>query len=227
MKKLAIFGDSFCDPYTHGHWEYPELDNKGWPLLLKSHYDVTIFAKTASSIYYNYNNFLKNHESFDQIVFGLTEPTRWIAGFNINGVEKHFKSYDQVVGHIQNTKFFSAPLYALRDYYRYLMDIEACDRFAKLMIDDIRRVRTDAIIVLFDGEPSFGSYLRLQSQSFGKNGNIIRYKEKRCVCHYTEEINEVVYKNILNALQTNSWDPTIPKTVTVKEELGYYFDLNT
>jgi hypothetical protein len=128
---------------------------------------------------------------------------------------------------IQKGQYVTPPLYALRDYYKYLMDIEACDKFAELMIDDIRRVRPDAIIISFGGERSFGSYLRLQARSFGKNENIIRYKEKRCVCHYTEEINEVVYKNMLNALQTNVWDPTIPKTVTVKEELGYYFDLNT
>jgi hypothetical protein len=139
------------------------------------------------------------------------------------------KNNPNSIGSIDNIK-----LHALKDYYQYLMDIEACDQFAKLMINDIKRIRPDALIISFyedpslSDEPSFNSYLKLQSRSFGNIpfSKIIKYTETRCVCHYTPEINKILYEDILTALQTGIWRPVIPETITLNP-IDYYYNLNT
>jgi hypothetical protein len=68
MLKVGIFGDSYADPIRHGHDNFRELDDIGWPNLLQNNYEVGLHAIAGSSIYYSYQEFLKHHEKYDKIV---------------------------------------------------------------------------------------------------------------------------------------------------------------
>ena len=82
MIKVGIFGDSYADPIRHGHDNFRELDDIGWPNLLRNKYEVGLHAEPGSSIYYSYQEFLKHHEKYDK-----SNPlalNMYLLGYDVN-----------------------------------------------------------------------------------------------------------------------------------------------
>ena len=226
MTTLGIFGDSWTDPET-GHHEYPELSTMSWINILSKNYDVTTFGKNASGVYYSYKKFIDNHAKFDRIIFLATASTRWIKGFQINGHEKHCNNIT-AVEQCFNDPYFNKnlsehdkkELSALRDYYTYLLDIEYADSMKELMVENIKKIRPDAIIMDMEKTP-IKEYIILQAKTFNKPAPLC-YGEKRCICHMTPELNQHFAQTMLNMLTTGDWGD-IPMHVEVPHGINYYY----
>ena len=226
MIKLGIFGDSWTDPES-GHHEYPELSMLSWMNILNKHYDVTTFGKSASGVYYSYRKFIDNHDKFDKIIFLGTAGTRWIKGFQINGQEEHLNNI-AAVEHFLNDQHFSKnllqhdkkELLALRDYYEYLVDIEYSDTMKQLMIESVKKIRPDTVVMDMSNTP-IKEYIILQAKTFNKPHPML-YGEKRCICHMTPELNQAFAQTVLNMLNTGDWGD-IPEHVEVPHNIDYYY----
>lgn len=77
--KLGIFGDSFADT---GHMKRDNNDSytDAWPRIVDSMLDTKtteFFSLSGTSMWWSYQNFIQNHDSFDTIVFVYTTETRW------------------------------------------------------------------------------------------------------------------------------------------------------
>ena len=127
MLKVGIFGDSYADPIRHGHDNFRELDDIGWPNLLQNNYEVGLHALAGSSIYYSYQEFLKHHEKYDKIVFVVTDPIRWIKGYKLikdEDREIHLSNYSTVENWLQSNPEIGVKdrsiLEALKEYYLFV-----------------------------------------------------------------------------------------------------------
>ena len=76
--RVAIYGDSFADTKVKSSSKlYTDNDNVGWPDIVSQHHSVANFARGGTSTYYSYQKFLNTHESFDTIIFVVTDYYRW------------------------------------------------------------------------------------------------------------------------------------------------------
>ena len=82
MLKLGIYGDSFGDP-THGHNDYPEMSETGWPSLLKR----------QGFIQYLNTPIVKATKGKETIVFyNLMDYEKWKESGEANGYKvKYYK----------------------------------------------------------------------------------------------------------------------------------------
>ena len=235
MKKLGIYGDSFANN-NHGHVGIPELDSKSWMDLLNSKFDVTCYGKPGSSLYYSYQQFLISQKSYQQIIFVITTPGRWPVPFSDdNGNDLHVPSYSSVEHYLKNLVFNTSnkmaknkpKILALQTYYLHLHNelTQFNSDMSDLMIDKIKEIRPDTIFVTFDQMmqyvDQFHQKLLLQpdakySEAFSS------FKEKRCICHVSDIINEVISEDAVTALQTGRWIVSTPATRS-HQPANYYY----
>ena len=242
MLKVGMFGDSYADPIRHGHDNFRELDDIGWPNLLRNKYEVGLHALAGSSIYYSYQEFLKHHEKYDKIVFVVTDPIRWIKGYKLSKNEDriiHLSSYAGVENWLQLNPDMRLEdrciVEALKGYYLFLVDDPSCQVIANLMLNHMRQLRPDIILIpiarnlLNIDTVGFDSYLDLFHIEMGvgtsfDHGKFLQKKyEYRLVCHLSKEMNIVVANDVVNALATGIWNPSEPKPVTHADKADYYW----
>lgn len=244
MLTVGIFGDSYADPIVHGHDNFREMDELGWPNLLKRKYKVGLHAKVASSIFYSYQQFLENHEKYDKIVFVVTDPIRWVKSYIINGYERHISNYSSAEHWLTipnlptETKCI---LNALKDYYMFLADESSNNVFATLMLNHMKQLRPDIILIpigrmmvglnavsfadysiAFHGDMPFGVDLTLWGETYCKF--LEKNYEYRLICHFSPEMNEVIANDVLTALETGQWNPELPKVIKHPYSSDYYWD---
>jgi hypothetical protein len=76
--KLAIFGDSFADPFLFKNnlWS----TNFSWPKLLQEYYkdaEVDYYSSSGTSSYWSYELFHEHHHKYTHIIFCYAGTTRW------------------------------------------------------------------------------------------------------------------------------------------------------
>lgn len=150
--KIGIFGDSYADENIHRNIaKYPS-----WVELLKDNknFEVCSFGMSGTSLYYSYTQFLKNHEQFDKIIFVITVPGRimlpeYISVPDGDELWRHINNANTASQHIKraNTSHFKNACVAAKMYYEYLFDLEKEELYHRLLIDEIKRIRSDAIMV--------------------------------------------------------------------------------
>lgn len=95
--RIAIFGDSYADPFIHGGdnisnrpslraephrfatWiRMNKISKLSWPILLSTKHNLTVdnYALLGSSIFYSFDKFRNNYVEYDTIIFLLTDPSR-------------------------------------------------------------------------------------------------------------------------------------------------------
>lgn len=130
--KIAIFGDSYGDMYTHQHngdmWAFKKLttpninlNNLSWPmiLMLQKNYDVCNFAKAGTSVFYSYDKFEKNYEEYDTIIFLVTEASRlYIENENIFAPNN--TTIGRIIKNSEPNHIFMNEYLAISQYYKYL-----------------------------------------------------------------------------------------------------------
>ena len=253
MKTLGIFGDSFADP-SHGHDGHPEDRQYGWPSLLSDSYNVEIFARGGSSLYYSYKLFLEHHHKFSKIIFAVSEPGRLsenrIKSTAGEGEFVFVPSWQQAnhwlendIKHIDETEIDK--LKAMRDFYLHVDYYESSRLFSELLVSRIREIRPDVLLLnsFYEHDngldtptiksifgPALLQYLDLTVRSLMKldntasHRNVGKLKEKRCVCHFSREVNQLLADSIRNSLDTKVWNPVIPIRIEHKESLNFYYD---
>jgi len=242
MLKVGIFGDSYADPIRHGHDNFRELDDIGWPNLLQNNYEVGLHALAGSSIYYSYQEFLKHHEKYDKIVFVVTDPIRWVKGYKLikdEDREIHLSSYSTVENWLQSNPEIRVEdrsiLEALKGYYLFLVDDPSCQVMANLMLNHMRQLRPDIILIpiarnlLNIDTVGFDTYLDLFHIDMGLETSLNHNKflqknyEYRLACHLSKEMNIVVANDVTNALEIGKWNPLIPKPIKHPHGVDYYW----
>lgn len=143
---LVIYGDSYAVRCDRGHSE--ELS---WPEILNQNLSVTNFAHTGSDIWYSWRRFKQSHHRFTKVVFICTAfhrlPVRGMDGIssvNVSHLEWHRSHSD---GDVARRTFA-----ALRDHMLWSQDPQHSWDCYCLIIDDVIRLRPDALIInAFDG----------------------------------------------------------------------------
>jgi hypothetical protein len=69
--KIAIYGDSFGEILNNQHGKHC------WVQRLKNQYpEVTLFARSGTSLFWSYELLLRTYQEFDKIIFLATQPNR-------------------------------------------------------------------------------------------------------------------------------------------------------
>lgn len=252
MIKLGVYGDSFVDwatPHKYYVREQKDLALKTWAYRLQDHYSVDYYALNGSSLYWGLTQFEQTHSQYDRVLFVITHAGRYpvplqlastgdrlwgLAGmlhidFLLSG--KKFSLTDQEKNKLQS----------IRDYAIWARDDEHNRYVHNLMIDRIKTLRPDSLIVpietgimpgltgLYDyAFSSFRSWDPDFFQGLARPMWKVRdYDDLRAVCHMTQPAHELALKDILNALDTGRWAPDIPSVIPHPEPLDYYYKLKT
>jgi|APCry1669189665_1035243.scaffolds.fasta_scaffold35591_2 hypothetical protein len=230
---LGIYGCSYTDT-SFGHPAY--LTPKGWPNLLSINHNVTNYGKGGSSIYYSYNNFIKNHHKHEQNIFCITSPYRWHSPVVLDKTEYfvnalstiEHRKYEFIKQNIL-TESVQKKLDALYLYYTELQNDVYDQNMSDLMLDRIKILRPDTIMIEWD-------YLQqLQSLFYSSLDQISnpRYTieralalgEKNCICHLSEEINAILAAEVEKSLKTGIFSPKWPDLVFHPNPLEFYYNV--
>lgn len=245
MKTLGIFGDSWVDP-NHGHDGYPHMSQQAWACYLNKQYKVDIHALSGNSLYWAYQKFLEHHKRYDRCIFIVTSLGRYARnGILTNSGKRYCVANYETANYLLNTQKHEfdfkkqGRLQALIGYYMFLQDEQHDLDMACLMVDKVRELRPDAIIVpicqhsdgFLNELTPLSAYRQLMFNSIdpSRTQEMIdghwNYKETHCICHVSEEINQLIADAMLAALDSGIWDPVIPTHVDHPYGLDYYYEL--
>lgn len=125
--KIGIYGDSFA----------ASAGPTSWTSILKTKFDVTVYALGGSSLFWSYKNFIDSYKDFDTIIFLVTDFGRLYvsdkdiapAVCNIFCVENSIKTCQGPLLNILN---------AAKQYYTYLQEEEYELSMHYLMLEKIQ-----------------------------------------------------------------------------------------
>jgi hypothetical protein len=209
LNTLAIYGDSFADP-SFGFDADPTIQSQGWPLLLKEHYDVTLYGQGGSSVYYSYDLFKQTQSLYDHIIFVETTSGRWYHPIVIDSIKYCYCNYNsldltekQLKSRNHLTSDIKHKLDAIKTWYLDLLDLDHDEEMNRLMIEEIKRVRPDAIIIDLEFIRAWTRLLLLSfSSQLYKDHCEGKLDEIRTICHWPEEFNRVLAKQLIFSLHS-------------------------
>lgn len=256
--KLAIYGDSF------GHYATPDASidiiELSWARRLERIYSVTNYCSSGSALFYSMQQFEQTYQQADRVIFIVTSIGRWPSVFYTTneGYKLSFSSLDQTESAIQKLSslfknFFPVAdaiekkrrLTALKDWYMWVQDFDFEYAMHALMINRIRELRPDAVIIPMcprlpglehlvsaSSYPlrSFRSWqpdcepLMELDEYFVKVGRAGSERRDRMVCHMTAEANDLFFQHVLGALDTGQWDPQLPDIIAQPYPQSYYYE---
>jgi hypothetical protein len=243
--KLAIYGDSWAN-CSHGHYQYPDLDQQGWPNLLKDYnWYVDNWSQPGSSLYYSYSKFMATHSYYDRVVFVVTSVGRYTGSFTMrDGRERWVNSYDAcdfLLNKDVNRRLLTPEdrqrVDHLRNWYMWLQDMTFEQDMQNLMLADIARTRPDAIVIpINQGVGVTATCMTEYQELFVRSCWPDRpdllgaqhhrtWEELACVCHMTPEINHLVCASMRATLALGQWQPIIPDRVNHGHPGSYYVRL--
>ena len=250
MTKIAIFGDSFAanphtealsSPTTEGfikeiyainNRKYKEKEllllTEKWGQKYKSwtrYLNADVYAHSGSDIYYSYNQFINNHQSYDKCIFVITSPYRfssfatneWLHCASIDdAIEKvEFSSDRETKQYFTTlTKFFKDILYK---------DLKRSDVINQALLDNIKFIKPDTIFInaypdlklVYDLELKGWNTTHEESQDYTK------YFDLRH-CHMTNENNKILADFVENNINKSGYlDLSTVKWNTTTEKSNY------
>lgn len=236
--KIGIFGDSYANHYVGNT---PE---KSWVNYLEDKYNITNYAEPGSSLYFSVEKFLEHHEKYDKIIFCITDRERiYLPEYSCflhktkQGLKKsrhlQFNFLDSFADRIKkynssisNTNHTLKIIQIAKDYYEHVYNDDANNLFYKLMIKEIKSLRTDGLF--FDENLWQISRLELEHYQIEKILGKKWYETHTDYrsCHLTETNNLNLFNVVDGWLQnlnfeiSNLFKPPI-------EPLERYFRKNT
>jgi hypothetical protein len=231
--KIGIFGDSYADEDIHNDIaKYPS-----WVKLLRSnkHFEINSFGMSGTSLYYSYKQFLNNHKNFDKIIFVVTVPGRimipeYIAVPENNELLRHINNAKISLEHFKKstTLEFKNACIAAKMYYEYLFDLEKEELYHRLMVEEIKRIRSDVIIV-YTASPIIGevSLSEISKREItGANLPIkLFFSNDRRMCHLSKE-NNIRLANLAErwingeAVNLKFEDFIVPEAIEIRHLFG-------
>ena len=247
MIKLAIFGDSFADD-SYDEWKGVWKDvGPSWMAHLKNtnEYQITNFAKSATSMYWSKKLFDRHYKEFDKIIFVVTFPCRRITfdklpdGCNLFKTFYNASSVMDIVNDNNQFKKYNPIeqnfLKAMQGYYLYVQNDHFDHTIHSLMLDDIKEKKKDVILIpAFPSsvpsldETGSSTLLHISQKDmhyfglgdFMPNSNEMTDARKS---HLNEENNLILANHMLKFLQGDSVYLDANKFVTPTKQLAHYF----
>lgn len=139
--KIGLFGDSYaCLTLGKGEAWFESRE------ILDS-YTIESYAKKGSDITWSYNLFLKNHSKYKKNIFIVTESTRhsFVVGSHTLHVS-NIDTIDHISGQIKDLKIKNI-LQSLKTHYLYSLPLGVYDFGLAGMVERIKEIRPDTIIV--------------------------------------------------------------------------------
>jgi hypothetical protein len=222
MQVIGIFGDSWA---SH---TMPNTPGIGWQQIVKEHYDgpdyfVDNYARPGSSLYFSYENFLVHHHKFDKIIFVVTSSGRLLLPDGLtDNVTRHVNTYftaNSLLKKLPDDPKFDKDRKILETavaYFTYIYDINEHRHYSRLMIEEIRRIRPDALIVpttVDERIPGFEHPClheiinEVELTYWGITGDDIESLVELRSCHMSKENNEIFAKKIITWIDTGHWTP--------------------
>jgi hypothetical protein len=237
--KIAIYGDSYGN-----HWidNLPnDTANRGscWIELLSENHQVTNFSQGASSLFFSYQHFIKNHHNYDYNIFLVTQLNRLIVPRNYHG-----EVYQYVVPEKYKDEMDSK-------YHRddaFLENQEHDTIFHYLMVDNILRLNPNTLLIptfpssldnvtgcsLFDiyirslnkipmSEQLFKNYFPFNKTIKDDVGEFVFEDYTKCHLHNNNHV--ILYNHIVDAIDNkqNILNININDFETPNEPFEYYF----
>jgi hypothetical protein len=233
--RVGIFADSYG---AHK----PGANGLPWTEMLQKTYslDVENHSKSASSVWYSYNQFKMHQHKYDKIVFLVTGqdrttipiPSKYSDDRLCHVTAGHIDGFKHI---ILNNKEYQKDAYlrniavALEKYYMYLHDHIKDFEVNKLMYEEIKRVRPDALII-----PCFKNSVTGDDISLWDIHEIdIKYynlMEKHAVagrenrhCHMNQENNAILAEKINKWVNGQEFVLYPSHFTTPTKPVDYYF----
>lgn len=218
IQRVLILGDSFADRYVDINDRHPEsidLNGPSWPMLLEldPRYKVTNMAEGGSGMWFSFRNFVRHQRDYDIILYVVSESHRLyhpisaepnIRHHNINASNVWTSALKRKLEAESHTHTSLEELLAIELYFKYLLNLEERDEYQRLMINDIRTARPDAILIpafresIYDHE---GACLIDISDNELRHLGLrladgFRTRNERRQCHMTKENNRTLYEHV-------------------------------
>jgi hypothetical protein len=246
-EKLLILGDSFA----HTREELPDFSGKAWTKLLEEGNDYRVMNKAigGSSLYYSYKEFNRLHQEFDKVMLVITQAGRLYCPIigetdKLNTSSSHHtgtfwidQNKDRIKKQQPHNLAAIKQLDAIRDYFLYILDWEKDKEMNQLMLDDIKRIRPDTILVpAFQASwttlPQPISWLDQISDMEMKHYNIthddLNKKDGHAdcrKCHMSERNNQILYEKSLKWLKGHPVEFDISEFEKPNEPREKYFTM--
>lgn len=239
--KVGIFGDSFADPYNK------MIDHLAWPILLKSKYDVNVWAKAGSSIYYTYKNFMEHHMESDINVVVITDLCRYTksVSFKSQPGREWYIAGSVGINHVRRFVKDMTPSERLElnkiQASLEVMDLDFMKDMKELMVNEITRVCPLVIIIevmrdhINDPIPSVNNVsmveiFNTQLTSLGMLTDVPFKKDKNTLCdenyitcHFTDAVNEFVADSVDNSIKLGKWHCVLPEKIEHPHPWDHYY----
>lgn len=224
MKTLAIFGDSYARK------DGSDINEKSWPEFLTG-YEITNFGDPGTDLWFSYNLFLKNHQTFDNIIFLVTSPHR-LTLCNPNVKIYPNQNYTMASIKLESAIGIENKQYkVIVDYYNLIHNNEKEEQLHQLMIDSVNQLRADAIIYpcfnntwskeipLYTITQFEDKFLELDDNT--RNNFYSKGIRDSRACHMTEANNKVVAELFLSRL--NGTRLPLGQLVKPANNVNYYY----
>ena len=213
-QSVLILGDSFAVTGT-GYDDADALNGPSWTTLLEldPRYAVTNMAEGGSGMWFSFRNFVRHQHEYDIIVYVVTESHRLYHPITTDSGIRHWNfaapQWFDAIKHKLSAQSSDNPglkeVSAIELYFEHLLDIEERDTFQRLMINDIRTVRPDAILIPAFRESIYdhvGACLvdisDREIQHLGlRLADTFKTRDERRLCHLTKENNRTLYEHVV------------------------------
>lgn len=227
--KIGIFGDSFGDDS-----EKP-VGYTSWIDILKQQHDVKNFSQGGCSVWFLYQNILKNYDQFDKIIFLVTEPQRITIPAHSPIMWKHMTiSFSENLKNKPHESWYSEKhikgIDVLYNYYTQIHDFDMHEKFAELMLKDLQANYKNIIYYpcfhhspyTFDDVPLVVATDYELSQLNIKNKPKDLHHDAR-VCHFKENNHHLIAQLFLDRINGINSKLDISKFELASEPIEKYF----
>jgi hypothetical protein len=227
--KIAIYGDSWGSLGLNEPRSY-----LGWPEILANQpgVEVTNFSVVASSLYYSYKEFIKNHKFYDINIFLITSigrmyvntmPEYFDLAKHVSGLANVLERKESIkkITHLsKSTKEQIEKINeALELYYVYLQDDEQDSDVDNALLHHAKSITTNTIFIPCFKQPDQPSLLDIYEMEDRITGASEKYFSKgiymnsivdgKClrdvrICHLTKRNNEILAEKILKAINNKT-----------------------
>ena len=143
---IGIYGDSFA---CYQDEVYQQSNTRrSWVDYLGDHHQIKNYAMTGSTFSYTHNHVLKFHNRHDLNIVLVTNYAR-LNLFRLKTTPKFAPGLNYIEHRLsqRNSDHDRTILEAARDFYLYVEDEEDTKKFHYLMLDEIKRIVPNLILV--------------------------------------------------------------------------------
>ncbi len=233
--KIGVYGDSFAAPIQPGFKGFNFL----WcnTLADKLNGTITNFAKTGSSIYYSYQQFLSTYNDYALCIFVVTGPDRYFKPLKLSsGIPRHISNIDQLESYRKNANLNAEDKQILNWLEGWYLSSDPSYNkcISKLMINDIidKKPNTITYPCFLDSDLGasaipFHEMHKMQLTKMGKkfDGNLDFLNHEnwnKIAGHFTESYNNFISELIYNKIKNGSYDFSGLHEIEVDTTVDYY-----